>query len=796
MSKHITAIIFACCTLSGLQHPLFAQGLLQREADRAVQNLDYLTAIVFYKQVIERDKDNVEAKLSLADCYRQINDTESAEKWYAETVRSKQAKPVHRLYYGMVLQANGKCEKARAWFAQYAADKPDDVRGQHLAQSCDAKEYLMKTGVGIYSVRPLPFNSAKDDFAPAVHGSQLVFSSDRQGQTALKRTNMFNGSGFSELYTVDFANNHKHPSEFAFKEVKKFGNGLNTKLHEAAAAFSPDQQSIFLTRSNHNNGKTGRSETGQIKLKIYTGSADAQETWNTLQELPFCSDEYNTAHPSLSSDGKRLFFSSNKPGGYGGMDLYVSEWENGRWGMPINVGPSVNTEGNEIFPFIHPDGRLYFASNSHIGLGGLDIYYSVPKGRGDWNNPVNLGAPVNSVADDFAITFPPEGQWGIFSSNRDGGLGGDDLYAFVKSAVPVEVFVFDALSKQPLRDVLVSNRQSGLNLLTGTDGRVAFDMRLEECIDFQAARKMYEPGQKNGCSIGMRSGQILQVEIPLEKKSDFSVQGIVFDDSQGLPVENAQVTLLNDCKKPVDMVLTGPDGRYRFYLDKNCCYTLKASLESYVSETSESQCTDELPYGEILRTDLTLRLDAAQHSAKQPVASPVSGVRTRFNETLLRYENPDGSPADFDLPNGIRVRNGLVVDEERTRLSENTGWSRTTGNIGYSIKLFYDSDRDVIREESRPDLERLLQTLIANPRLRIEIASHTDARGPDEYNQQLSQRRAQAVVEWLAKNGVSRDRLHAQGYGETLPANGCINGVDCSEAQHQQNRRTEFIILN
>lgn len=793
MKKHI---LYLTVSASLLFVPMLsAQSLLQREADRAVQNLDYVTAIAFYKQVIERDADNVEAKLALADCYRQINDTENAEKWYAETVRSKQARPVHRLYYGMVLQANGKCEKAKAWFVQYVADRPEDVRGQHLAQSCDAKDYLMKTGVGIYNVRPFPFNSDKDDFAPVLHGNQLVFSSDRQESSPLKRTNMYNGSNFSELYAVGFADNKKHPEEFDYKEVKKFGNGLHTKLHEAAVAFSPDQQNIFITRSNYNNGKAGRSETGQIKLKIYTGSADAAETWSTLQELPFCSDEYNTAHPTISPDGKNLFFASNKPGGYGGMDLYVSQWENGHWGMPVNLGPSVNTEGNEIFPFIHPDGRLYFASNSHVGLGGLDIYYSIPKGKGDWNIPVNLGAPVNSIADDFSITFAPNGQWGFFSSNRDGGRGGDDLYAFTKNAIPVEVFVYDALTKQPLRDVLVSNKQSGLNLLTGTEGRAAFDMRLDECIDFHAERKNYDPAQKSGCSTGMRPGEILRVEIAIEKKSDFSIQGIVFDDAQGLPVENAQVTLLNDCKKPIDMSLTGPDGRFRFRLDKNCCYSLKAVLDKYASKTVDNQCTDGLPYGEILRTDLTLHPESGAAAPRnQPRLSATS--RARFNENLRRYENPDGTPANFDLENGLSIRNGILVESGKTKLAENTGWVRSKGSIGYSMRLFYDSDQALIRDESRPDLDKLLQTLLNNPALRVEIASHTDARGPDDYNQQLSQRRAEAVVDWLVKNGVARERLRAQGYGESLPSNGCINGVDCTEAQHQQNRRTEFIILN
>jgi outer membrane protein OmpA-like peptidoglycan-associated protein/tetratricopeptide (TPR) repeat protein len=798
--KKISTILFWVCVVLPTPSFLFAQGMLQKEADRAVQNLDYVTAISLYRQVVERDADNVEAKLSLADCYRQVNDTENAEKWYAETVRSKIAKPVHRLYYGMVLQANGKCDKAKAWFAQYVSDKPEDVRGQHLARSCDARDYLMKTGEGIYKVRPLPVNSDKNDFAPAIQKDQLVFSSERAQDIAAKRTNMYSGNAFAELYSVRFDGAKKHPSEFQFDPVKKFGSGLNTKYHEAAITFSPDQQTIFLTRSNYLNGKTGKSETGLIKLKIYTGSADASETWNTLQEMPFCSDEYNTAHPTLSNDGKLLYFSSNKPGGYGGMDLYVSQWESGHWGMPINLGPAINTEGNEIFPFAANDGRLYFSSNSHVGLGGLDIYYSTPKGRGDWNIPVNLGAPVNSHNDDFGITFSSDNTWGIFTSNRDGGKGGDDLYGFTKSAIPVEIYVYDPLTKQPLRDAIVFNKKSGLNMITGLEGRVAFDMRMDECIDFQAERKNYEPAQKTGCSSDVRNSGLLRIEIPLEKKADFSIQGIVFDEEEGLPVENVEVTLTNDCGKPIGMALTGPDGRYRFRLEKNCCYTVRAKIDNFASETIESQCTDDLPQGEVLRADLNLQpVNKAKGTGNAPKTTSTpsrSVVRPIFNEKLQRYENADGTPANFILDNGVVIKDGLPSDNGAPRLPESSGWTRGKGGIGYNIKVFYDSDQAAIQQESRTELEKLLQTLLENPTFMIEIAAHTDSRGPDDYNQNLSQRRAEAVVDWLVKNGVRRERLKAQGYGESLPVNNCINGVECREEQHQQNRRTEFIILN
>lgn len=731
----------------GCSFDVQAQSFITKEADRAMQDLDYVTAINLYQQILLRESDNNGIKIKLADCYRQINDTENAERWYAESIRSKDAKPVHRLYYGMMLQANGKCDKAKAWFTQYTADKPDDVRGQHLALACDAKTALMEAGKGIYTVQHLPVNSNMDDFAPTIRGNQLLFSSEREEPSAVRRTSQFSGNPFAELYVSIFDASADHPAKFHYDEVKKFGKHVNSKYHEASIAFSPDGQTLFFTRNSFLNGKTGRSETGLLKLKIYTASADVSETQQTMQELPFCSNEYNTAHPSLNADGKRLYFSSNKPGGYGGMDLYVSEWEGGRWGMPINLGPDINTEGNEIFPYISPDSRLYFASNSHVGLGGLDIYYATPKGKGDWNTPVNLGAPINSTGDDFGISFSENGSWGVFTSNRTGGKGGDDLYGFTKSAVPVEIMVTDAIKKTPLKGAAVTNKTTGFTMISGPEGKIFLDMRTDECAEFLAEKKGYDSFSLRACSQNVGSGQLLRVNMSLEKKADFMLQGVVFDEADGLPMEAVRVIMSNDCGRPIEIAQTGADGRFRFSLDKKCCYNIKAELEEYLPDTTSNHCTDQLEQGAVLRTELSLR----------PAEPGHQGV-----SSLAGMEN----------------------------------WRRSDSGQGYLINVYYNSEQAQIREESKPELDRLLKTLQQNPSLLIEIAAHTDARGEDEYNMNLSQHRAEAVVAWLVGKGIDRARLKAKGYGETRPVNGCTNGIPCSEEMHQMNRRTEFHILN
>ncbi len=769
-----------------------AQAVVQRQADLAMQALDYVTAISLYQQVVEHDPNSL-AMIDLAECYRKINDTENAERWYAEVVKMPTAKAAHRLYYGMMLQANGKCTEAKTWFDLYRAERPEDARGQHLAAACDQVNQLRQAGEGIYNISKMPFNSELDDYGPTLRGNQLIFASDRLENSPGQRTSMWTGASFTELYRVDFQPDNGEPGSFVYQPAGKFSATVNSKFNEAAATFSADGKTIFFTRNNLLDGKTGRDDDGLIKLKIYTGSITETGEWTGLQALPFCSDNYSVAHPSLSADGQRLYFASNKPGGYGGMDLYFSELESGRWGLPINMGPDVNTEGNEIFPFIHTDGRLYFASNGHTGLGGLDIYYTTPKGKGDWNVPVNPGAPLNSSHDDFGITFSAIGNWGFFSSNRAGGLGHDDIYGFTKHAVPVEIYVFDYFTKAPVVGALVTNQSGTLALSTGKDGKIQFDMRLEECATFEFSKKSYETVKKEGCTKGLAEGQTLHLDLHLEKKANYTLQGLVFDMTDGLPAEGVLVTLTNNCGQPVDVQNTSEEGRYQFKLDKNCCYTVKATAEGYIADVSERNCTVGLPPSSSLRADLSMEpyRDADGFMVKK--TSPANVEMPRFNTRTGLYENADGSPATYDFGNGLTLRKGVLFDNEQPSQPGKSDWERSTE--GFLVHIYHDYDAAKIRMESEPELKKLLTTLLQNPELKVEIASHTDARGAAEYNLELSQRRADAVVDWLANHGLDRSRLSARGYGESQPVNKCGEGVDCTEEQHQLNRRTEFRIV-
>ena len=773
---------------------LFAQTVGLKRANEAMQDLDYMTAIKQFQQVLQRE-DLPEAKIGLAECYRKINDTENAEYWYSQIVRLPNTKAVYKLYYGMMLQANGKCDVARIWLKQYEKDAPDDARGKFLAKACDLEEELMTKNKGVYTVDLLPCNSAFDDFGPGIVQGQLVFASDRDLSTAFKRTSMWTGNPFSDLYATALKTDQ--PGAIASARLEKFSGNVNTRFNEAAISVTADGQTLYFTRNNFNEGNTGRSEEGLVKLNIFSAKCSPEGKWSEVTRLPFNSAEYNSAHPSISPDGKRLYFSSNRPGGFGGMDLYYSELNQGIWSAAINLGPTVNTEGNEIFPFIDSNGRLYFASNGHLGLGGLDLFYSTPKGEKDWNLPVNLGFPLNSTHDDFGICFGGDHSWGFFTSDRDGGVGRDDIYAFSKSASAMEIYVFDNQTLKPISGAAVLNSKTGLTLSTSSEGMVALDMRYAECVDFSTAKKGYEVALKTACAEkeGSAAGLITRIEIGLNKIGNFSVQGMVFDMRDGFPANGAKMILTNDCGKAApEPVITGPDGRFKFKLDKNCCYTLRAVQDGFIAGVAENICTKNLAQNPVFKINLNLEpyRDAEGFIVEIPEKA-VPNAGPRYNDLSGLYETPDGLPATFSLGADLMVREGVLFDHGAPSQPVESSWER--GSEGFLINLYYDFNADQTSETSFPELKKLLKTLRQNPDLQVEIASHTDARGSDEYNLNLSQRRANAVVDWLVKQGISRERLTPQGYGETKLVNKCGNGIPCEESQHMLNRRTEFRII-
>lgn len=783
-----------------------------KRAKQLMDNLNYSQAIQIYNEVLEKN-DVAEAKINIAECYRKISDAVNGEYWFGQVVRLPEAEPITKLYYGQMLQRNGKCELAREWFNQYIADAPDDIRGQYLSRACDYEQELMSKNAGIFEVNTLDFNSDLDDFSPFYYEGGLVFSSDRDRGSVVNMDHAWTGHPFLELYFVEGKEVKKSEDgtcgEMVYGRPEKFSAKLNTKYHEAAITFSVKGQELFFTRNNFKDGKTGKDDEGIIRLKVYSAKSLGDGKWGDLESLPFNSDEYSVAHPALSNDGNVLYFVSDMPGGFGGMDLYLSKKENGRWGPPENLGPQINTEGHELFPFVDATGRLYFSSDGLIGLGGLDIYYTMEKAPGDWAMPENIGYPLNSVADDFGVVFNEEGTCGYFSSDRAGGVGGDDLYRFKKTAAPVQILVFNELTGEPIPGATVLDKCTERRLTTGADGTVLIDMKLNTCCTFQASAETYKDNEKEGCTKNIPIGQLVKVEIPLRQDLEFSIEGIVFDDGTGEPLDGATVTLSNDCEEEEPLaVVTNETGRFLFKLNKDCCYKVKASKPGYLSNSIDNQCTRGLTTSEnfnvqifLAPTILSDQQDKVPQIADNQDGKKPAGDKPKFRimkdpETGLYIDTNTGQPAD-DTFDGITYKKGLIDEAIVVAPAPERGPSPSESGepIAYLLHIYYDFDQAYIRDDAVSELEKLLKIMKETPEIIVEIGSHTDSRGSKLYNNRLSQRRAESVVRWLMDRGIERDRLMAIGYGEVKNVNNCRDFVPCSEREHQFNRRTEFRIV-
>lgn len=708
----------------------YAQKAKLEKANQLFQNLNYSGAVVLYEEILKK-ADVAEAKVKLADCFRKLNDSKNAEYWYGQTAVLTDTDPINKLYYAMALQANGKCDLAKQWFEQYNTLVPSDQRGIELAKACDkgTQTELMSRGV-FYKVKHLAnLNTDGDDFSAAFlpQNKGIIFVSDRDKGVAIKRINAWNGRPFVEIFSSQTQVVDEKRKEIKYNTPVKAGKSLNTKFHDGPAVYSQDGSTVFFTRNNLIDGKTGRSTDGIIKLKIFQARVTPSGTWDNIVGLPFNSDEFSVCHPAISPDGTKMIFVSDMPGGYGGMDLYITFKEGQRWIAPVNLGAGLNTEGDEVFPSWHKNGNLYFSSNGHVGLGGLDIFQS-KEAKGSWSPPVNLAHPINSNADDFSYVLSNDEAYGYLSSNRAGGLGGDDLYSFIKYYSTCEVLVYNKLNGKPLKNATVTTPLlKSQEFKTDDKGVVKLDLPLDQEVELTANLAEYNPNTIVSSTKGMNIGSKNLVKIPLEPSFVVTVLGKVTDIALGTPLANATVTIESDCGENIKTITTDQDGNYSTVLRPECCYIIKAEKAEYMTN-AKSLCTKNISKAEKLKADIQLK--------------------SIYDGKAIALEN-----------------------------------------------IYYDFGKADLREDASTGLNELYELLKFNKEVLVEIGSHTDSRGTSKMNENLSQRRAQSVVNWLIAKGIPQNTLVARGYGESMLVNNCADGVKCTEEEHQLNRRTEFKLM-
>ncbi len=646
-----------------------AQTASIKNADKKYDSYAYADAIKAYEKLVEKGFRDEKVFQRLANSYYNIGELKEALKYYQELFILNENQEAEYLYkYAQCLKSEGNYTKADEILEKFSKKAPLDKRAVLFLKN---RNYLedIKSNSGRFDIADAGINSKDSDYGSTILGNQLIFTSARDTGSIVKKNFKWTNKAISTLYAVDL-----NPDGSIGKPMLFHKNNLKVNFNQSTPVFTKDGKTMYFTRNNSVNGKRRQNENKVTFLKIYKAVLIGDE-WKEVQELPFNSDEYSVAHPALSVDEKTLYFASDMPGTLGLSDIFkVSIESNGTYGKPENLGPEINTEGRETFPFISDENELYFASDGRPGLGGLDIYVSKITKEGTFDEVQNVGEPINSKQDDFAFIINSKNRNGFFSSNRTNGHGLDDVYRFTENRR------------------LICEQQ---------------------------------------------------------------ISGTITDQETNEPLSNVALILFDEMGKSAVEAKSDANGNYIFS-------NVKCGKKYYIKTSKE----------DYLFKEVTTTLKKATGSVSLPIA-------------LEKKPKPITA-----IPVVIKTNNS--IKPVKVTIAVGT-------DLGKLLKIpmnFFDLGKATIKKTSEPQLQKMVDMLNQYPTINVDIRSHTDSRSSTESNQILSDKRAQSTKNWLVSKGINENRLTAKGFGETQLVNKCADGVKCTEQEHQQNRRSEFIIVS
>ena len=713
-----------------------AQTFSLKNGNKLYDELNYTQAIPYYSKAIKKDSSNNEALGKLAECYRLTNNVKAQRACYAKLVKAGVANSAQKYYYGQSLMESDRPTDAKQFMEQYTAD----ARGTTFTKAINNMKVYYKNE-DAYKLETVSFNSPENDFSPAfTPDGKIVFTSSRKKTQWISRKHGWTNENYYYLYTTE------KNKEGIFEKPDLFSKTLQTKYNDGPICYSGDGTTVYFTRNNLKGNKAETSSDGTIKLKIFQAKLTKDgKGFQNVTEVNFNNKEFNFAHPAVSPDGKKMYFSSDMSGGQGGMDLYVSVFDGIKWGKPTNLGDKINTAGNDVFPFITKDDILYFSSNGLDGLGGLDIYevkfkYGIP------GKIYNLGAPINSSNDDFGIIYTKDMKSGYLSSNRNTADLDDNIYYFkvlrpVKRGMVLNVVTKDKATNEILPNTTI--KFCDQEIQTDEKGEAHFD--LEESTDCQllALRDKYfdAKDQVSTKEVSPETDEINK-ELLLEKDPGFSLFALVTDAKSKEPLSDVKLKIIDEKGAVVD-------------------YTTTATGD-YKTPIADKKLGDKLNY----------KLELS----KQGYISKI----VEFVKIL-------------DKPGEVKVHEALDLSLGKMELGTDIG---KLININ---PIYFDVNKFNIRPDAAIELDKIVKAMNEYPEMVIELGSHTDCRAPKAYNMSLSDKRAKSSAAYVVSKGVSKDRIYGKGYGESKLINGCAcEGKvisTCSDLEHQANRRTEFIIV-
>jgi len=483
-------------------------------ADQAYKDFSWNEAIELYLYAHERNPKNAYVIRRLADCYRNIGKTDEVEKWLKTLIEMNEQIPEDLFHFSQALKSNGKFDESEVALKEYASMRPEDGR-INLAQSIlDYIDFLLKDSIR-YEIETLPFNTKGSDWGPTLYGNKLVFVSTGDPEDSRDIKYNWDNLPFLDLYSVDI-------DEYGnYSKSEIFAKNLMTSYHEGPATFDVKRQRMYFN-SNRTTKATGRKDE-ENNLQIFY--ADFQNgSWQFKGEFKYNDARYNIRHPSLDPTGSLMFFSSDMAGGKGGNDIYYCRMEEGEWGHPVNL-EEINTEGEEVFPFIAPDGVLYFSSNGLGGMGGLDIYMALPD-RGVYKSFENMGYPVNSSRDDFGLILDEVGMSGYFSSDRPGGKGFDDIYKVEILYIPVQIkgVVRDRINSFEISGARVALLDENLDTvavsISKEDGEFLFAGFKQRNYRLSVSKEDYISNEKDVSTYNKLPNEKIEVELFIEMDFD------------------------------------------------------------------------------------------------------------------------------------------------------------------------------------------------------------------------------------------------------------------------------------
>lgn len=569
-----------------------AQFASQKKADYYFSKFSYSLAIPEYERMVKSDVNAEYAHQQLAECFLLIREYKKSIPHFKEVINNATLPTDYYFKYAMALYANGDLEESEEWLKKYKKYNKNDSRVKRFLKDGNLASVVFNSRQR-YEVEPVSFNSADSDFGTFRFMGDIYFGSSRR-DVVTGDSYGWNDQPWLDLFVVQEDN----PLSIA-QRVK--GN-INTKFHESSVAFSTDYKNdtiMYFTRNNFYDKKEGYGVQNEINLKIYSAKLVDGE-WEENSNLKINSDYYSTGHPSVNLARTRIYFTSDRPGGYGGTDIYYAEiHERGGIQTPINAGPVVNTEGNEMFPFINEEGKLFFSSDGHVGFGQLDVFSTISDEDGKVIDIINLGTPINSSSDDFAYYGLPNGLDGYVSSNREGGMGSDDIYKFkFTPSLDVEGYVVDGVNNKMLDSVQIKLYDQITNTLvaqtmTDENGFYRFPVNRKTTYMIEAVRKTHP--HKNiyfNTATTPKSQKILREDIVLEPVLDLKLLAglnqIYFDFNKS--------NIRPDAAKELDKVIKVMNVTYPDMVIKLESHTDPVGSHEYNDNLSEGRAKSTYEY--------------------------------------------------------------------------------------------------------------------------------------------------------------------------------------------------------